>query len=69
MADGLLNNVGATSIEDPVTISQEGQDVAKATGVAYQDIGKAPEAQYADYDATKTGETLQDNVGFQPGTS
>lgn len=40
MADGLLQNLGATSTNEPTTISQKAQDVAKATGVAYEDIGK-----------------------------
>lgn len=54
MADGLLQNLGGTAEGNPQTISQKAQDVAKATGVAYQDVGKVPEpTQWASLDTQR----------------
>ena len=70
MANGMLDNVGAVSTEDPTTISQEAQDVAKATGVAYSDISKdqeeRPPTQFEGYDAAAAGKTLDEQTNFKP---
>jgi hypothetical protein len=68
--EGMLSdNPGATTVEDPETISQEAQDVAKSTGVAYEDIatkaGEETLGTAADYDAAgvKTGvDTVKSDV-------
>lgn len=49
----LSENPGATTVEDPSTIRQEARDVAKATGVAYEDIATAA-----------TNETLGDSTRY-----
>ena len=79
MATGLLNNPGAVTVEDqdPTGISEGAQDVAKAQGVAYQDIGKTQtdmneEGQgpdYADYDAGAVDTALESNVSMPTGAS
>lgn len=71
MADGALTyNPGAVTIEDPNTISQQAQDVAKATGTAYEDIATSTENQdipeYADYNSALVGQTIQDQISFKP---
>jgi hypothetical protein len=54
MAEGMLDNPGAVTDEDPTEISKEARDVAKATGVAYEDIATEAESDTmgdsADYD-------------------
>lgn len=70
MADSMLDNVGAVSTGDPTTISQEAQDVAKATGVSYSDIAKEqeekPPVDYQDYNASKASQDLNENTSFKP---
>jgi hypothetical protein len=46
----MLNIPGATTPGDPTTISTQAQDVAKAQGVAFEEVGKAPEAQWDQLD-------------------
>ena len=75
MPSALLENSGAVSVEDPVTISQDAQDVAKAQGVAYEDIAQEQETQattdvdYKDYNAEKVSSTLDQNVLFKEPSS
>ena len=60
MAEGLLQNLGATSVDEPTTISEKAQDVAKATGVAYEDIGKP--VSNTEWRSLDTG-AMQGNLG------
>ena len=71
MANGALTyNPGGVAVEDPETISQQAQDVAKATGVAYEDVATETESQdlpqYRDYDSALVGSTLEDQIEFKP---
>ena len=46
-------------LNDPSTVSTQGQEVAQATGVSYQDIGKPDSAPtQPDYDAARVTQTL-----------
>lgn len=73
MAEGMLNNAGAVSTGDPTTISQGAQDIAKATGVAYEDVAKQeedrPAADYQDYDAAGTNQMLNEQTAFKPASN
>lgn len=70
MATGLLQNYGATEQDDPTTIGQNAQDVAKAQGVAYSDVGKPePLPDYKSYDASAAKTQLGQNVNIQSGSS
>jgi hypothetical protein len=66
---GMLDNVGAVSTEDPTTISQEAQDVAKATGVSHTDIATSQTdrdpVDFQNYDATGTSQELKDETTFK----
>jgi len=66
----LTDNTGAVTQTDPTNISQQAQDVAKAQGVAYEDIGKTQMSQdptYADYNAAKAKDTISSNVNVKSG--
>lgn len=70
MADGMLQNPGAVTPTDPTNISEKAQDVAKAQGVAYSDIGKTQmeqDPEYASYDAAGSKEAISSNVDVKPG--
>jgi hypothetical protein len=70
MATGLLQNLGATEEENPTTIGQQAQDVAKAQGVAYEDIGKPqPLPDYQGYNADAAKTQMGENVNIQSGSS
>ena len=72
---GLLDNVGGVTTGNPTTISQQAQDIAKAQGVAYQDLSNTQQDQantdvdFKDYDASKVSSTLDQNVSFKPSQS
>lgn len=70
MAEGLLQNLGATSVDNPTNISEKAQDVAKATGVAYSDIGKPETATtWGSLDTQSMNKSLQDNAKVTDGLS
>lgn len=48
-------------------ISAQGQEVADATGVAYQDIGNTEIPTYPEYDAEKIGATLESEAPIASG--
>jgi len=67
---GLLQNLGATEEEYPTNISQNAQDVAKAQGVAYEDVGKPePLPEYQSYDAASARTQMGQNVNIASGSS
>lgn len=72
MAVGLLQNPGATEETNPSTVGQSAQDVAKAQGVAFEDIAKGAETTtpvWADYNSTKVNQDLNANAQVKPATS
>jgi hypothetical protein len=70
MATSLLQNLGATEENNPTTIGQNAQDVAKAQGVAYEEVGKPePLPEYKDYNAQGANQSMQDNVNIREGSS
>lgn len=72
MAAGLLQNPGATEETNPSTMGQSAQDVAKAQGVAFEDIAKSAETTtpvWADYNSTKVNQELNANAQVKPATS
>lgn len=73
MAEGLLNNPGATTEENPSNINVTAQDISKAQGVAYEDIAKQAEStplqNYASYDSTKASQDLLTNAQPKTATS
>jgi hypothetical protein len=73
MAEGLLDNIGATTPTDPTNISQGAQDTSKALGVSYEDLAKTeeqrPTTDFQDYDVTNVNDQIATNVDFKPTTS
>ena len=76
MAEGILNNPGAVTTTAPTNINTTAQDVAKAQGVAYEDISKTAEAtpttdayKNLNYDAAATNTSLISNAQSKPVTS
>jgi len=62
-----------TTAPTPTTINQNAQDVAKAQGVAYEDIAKTaqetPTETAPAYDATKVSSQIADAAAIKTGTS
>ena len=72
MAESILDSTGVPRVVngEPTTISEGAQDIARATGVAYEDIAKTEEEKTAtdfqDYDAAGTNQTLNEQTTFNP---
>lgn len=73
MAEGLLTNPGAVTTTNPSTIGATAQDIAKAQGVAYEDIAKqsetTPTPLYADYNSTAVASDVANNAKVNTATS
>lgn len=57
------------TVTDPVLAQEAGQQVAQATGVAYEQPAKTPESEWAGYEAEKVAGQIEEDAAVKAGES